>query len=133
MIENDLFKVAIDSEEGFNLFVIKETDDVDQLKYRVDLIAEVETSKISLLDKVKCFSLYIAKCTYEEEENPDGSKELKDAGADGMPRDIKVFYTKDYLVIVTLTEVIWKSFRNLANNIAFTPLPFSTFDPKILK
>jgi len=51
---------------------------------------------------------------------------------DGKAKDLKVFYTQDFLVIVTLYDIFWKHSEELRDNKKeFWKINFDNFDPRI--
>lgn len=77
------------------------------------------TDKIDGLESCECYKIYM---------NEDKSE--------GEPKDIKVFFTQNYLVIATLHTVQWQNITTLNSlrvNADWGHIPFDQFNPQLLE
>ena len=119
MLDNDLFLVSVDADKEIALFEIElVSKEFIQKKGRIRTFDQFYTNKVALLDRCSCFRIYLAN---------DGSE--------GESKDVKVFFTQNFLVVATLETIEWKNYKELSTSEPFGKhkIPFNLFNPTILE
>lgn len=122
LLDNWLIQIAVQmkgqkvEEDEISIIEIEEVEKEVSLSERLEFLGNYTYNNENGIDKTDTACYKMRFCVEE----------------DGKAKDLKVFYTQDFLVIVTLYDIFWKHSEELRDNKKeFWKINFDNFDPRI--